>query len=121
MGLGQLTNLVDSVGKNADNLSTSKEEIMQQVSNRHTADMMSDSWMSKNVRPIAFFFAMFCQLLMVLGSAWLKFYDKEVDPWIIGQVGALLATTTGFYFTSRKGEKMAASCWRKTPKRNQKS
>ena len=107
--LNKVTDLVDSAGKNADNLTTSKEEVMQQVTTRHQTDMLSDSWLSKNIRPIAFIFALTCQFFLLIAVVWLGAYDKSVDPWIIGQVGTLMITTTSFYFNSRKGEKVAAT------------
>lgn len=98
-----ITNLVDVGGDVADKLTTTDEERQAELSKRHQTDMMSDSWLSKNVRPIAFIFAMACQLIIVVGSLF-----TTVDPWLVGQVGTILATTMGFYFSSRRAEKIAA-------------
>ena len=61
IGLGEVTNLVDTVGKHADELFESGEERQKALTERHNTDMMSDSWLSKNVRPIAFIFSLVCQ------------------------------------------------------------
>ena len=102
--IGQAIEAVDVVGKNIDKRTESSEERQAVLTERLKIDMLSDSWLSKNVRPIAFIFAMVCQLMIVIASV----SGIELDPWIIGQVGTLLATTTGFYFESRKREKTNA-------------
>ena len=102
--LDSVTSLVDSVGSNIDKNFESGEERQQQLSSRHTADMASDSWLSKNIRPITLIFLMVCQLTIILGML----YGATIDPWIIGQVGTLLFGAFGFYFNSKKGESMMA-------------
>ena len=101
--LKDVTKLVSTAGNIADDLIESGEERQTQLSSRHSVDMMSDSWLSKNVRPIAFIFAMLCQLIIVVASLF-----TDIDVWIVGQVGTILATTMGFYFSSRSSEKIAA-------------
>jgi len=102
--LKQATDIINAVGGNIDKLTESGEERQAVLTERLKIDMLSDSWLSKNVRPIAFIFAMVCQLMIVVASV----SGINLDPWIIGQVGTLLATTTGFYFESRKREKTNA-------------
>jgi len=102
--LKQATDIINAVGGNIDKLTESGEERQAVLTERLKIDMLSDSWLSKNVRPIAFIFAMVCQLMIVVASV----AGVGLDPWIIGQVGTLLATTTGFYFESRKREKTNA-------------
>lgn len=94
---------VKDAGAVADDLHYSGEERAAALNQRHQVDMNSDSWLSKNVRPIAFLFSLLMQAIIVIGSL----YGK-MDPWIVGQVGTLLLTTTGFYFQSRKAEKIAS-------------
>ncbi len=98
---------LDTVAKATDNLTTTNEEIQKEITQRHVTDMASTSWLSKNIRPIAFIFALVCQGALIGVALVYSWYGKEVDPWIVGQVGTLLTITTGFYFNSKKGEKIA--------------
>ena len=84
---GAATELVKGVGGVIDNLSTSKEEkleaerkikelilnheskIQEEVSNRWDSDMKSDSWLSKNVRPLVLIFLVTSTVLMVFIDA----------------------------------------------------
>ena len=77
------TKLVDSVGNVLDNVITSKEEklaaelkikelvaryesdIERNVTNRWVSDMASDSYLSKNVRPMMLIFLIVCTMLLV--------------------------------------------------------
>jgi Na+/H+-translocating membrane pyrophosphatase len=96
---GSIVDVADAV----DDLYEDEQERQQVLSDRHTVDMQSDSWLSKNIRPITLLFAMVCQLIVVIGSLFVV-----IDAWLVGQVGTLMATVIGFYFSSRKAEKLAA-------------
>jgi hypothetical protein len=60
--------VIDSVGSAVDRLVTSDEERLSlknelanfdtEITNRHAADMASDSWLSKNIRPLTLAFLM---------------------------------------------------------------
>jgi hypothetical protein len=81
------TELVKGVGDVIDNLHTSKEEklaaelkIKELISNyeiemeknitaRWEVDMKSDSWLSKNVRPVVLIFLVVCTMLMIFIDA----------------------------------------------------
>ena len=104
MRLPDLTKIVDRGGEIADNVTESGEERQQALTDRHRIDMVSDSWLSKNIRPIALLFSMFCQLLIILAY----YVGVEVDLAIISQVGLMLGSSMGFYFDSRRREKVAA-------------
>ena len=92
LGLGKLFSggageLVESVGGVLDNLTTSKEEKLeakrkmkqlisdyetkmeQNITDRWSADMNSDSWLSKNVRPLVLIFLVVCTMLMIFIDA----------------------------------------------------
>ena len=92
LGLGKLFSggageLVESVGGVLDNLTTSKEEKLeakrkmkqlisdyetkmeQNITDRWSADMNSDSWLSKNVRPLVLIFLVVCTVLMIFIDA----------------------------------------------------
>ncbi len=100
--LDSATELISSIGNAVDKNFESGEERQAALSSRHDSDMSSDSWLSKNIRPMTLIFLMICQTSIVFAS----FFDKAVDPWIIGQVGTLLFAAFGFYFNSKKGERM---------------
>lgn len=81
----------------------------QAVTDRHTADMTSDSWLSKNIRPITLIVMTACTLLFVFLSApasdaQIRAYELKLDL-----LAALDMMIFGFYFGSRGVEKVAAS------------
>ena len=59
--------IIDSVGKIADNLTTTREEEEGMRSNRHALDMASDSFLSKSIRPfvLIFLLLMFTALSLI--------------------------------------------------------
>ena len=76
---------------------------MEQISNRWNADMSSDSWLSKNVRPMMLIFltvSTWCLILMDSLNI-----DFGVGPEWIDLLKSLLITTYLAYFGSRGLEK----------------
>lgn len=113
--------LIKDVGNVLDNLTTSKEEIgkvkneiqkllldaeakmQQEVTSRWKADMTSDSWLSKNVRPLTLIFLVVTTMLLVIIDA--GFINFEVkDNWV-GLLELVLITVIGAYFGGRTFEK----------------
>ena len=109
------------MGNVLDNLTTSKEEIgevkneiqrllldaeakmQQEVTSRWKADMTSDSWLSKNVRPLTLIFLVVTTMLLVIIDA--GFINFEVkDNWV-GLLELVLITVIGAYFGGRTFEK----------------
>ena len=113
--------LVKDIGGVIDNLTTSKEEKLQakhklqellesaeikaqeQVTERWKADMASDSFLSKNIRPLVLIY------LTVVFSV-LSFFDGnigafKVDELYIPIFQSLLITVYGAYFVGRTWEK----------------
>jgi hypothetical protein len=81
---------------NADNIEA------QELTKRHTADMASDSWLSKNIRPMTLVFILFVYTVFGIGSA----FDMNVhQPYVelLGQWGMLIMS---FYFGGRTLEKI---------------
>ena len=103
-GIADATKLIDSIGDSIDKNIESGEERQQSLTDRHKVDMSSDSWLSKNIRPLTLIFLMVCQTA-IIGAA---IFGTIIDPWIVGQVGTLLFGAFGFYFNSKKGERMMA-------------
>ena len=119
---GGADKLVESVGGVLDNLSTSKEEkleakrkikelmvnhqveVEKNVSERWKADMNSDSWLSKNVRPLVLVFTIACTMLLVFidsGSIAFQVEEKWTDL-----LQLVLITIIGAYFGGRSVEKL---------------
>jgi len=72
------------------------------LTDRHKADMSSDSWLSKNIRPATLIFILVTYAIFGLMSAW----DIEVnEPYVelLGQWGMLIMS---FYFGGRTLEKI---------------
>ena len=115
-------NLVKSVGGVLDNLTTSKEEklaaelkikdmimgyeadMQKQVTERWKVDMNSDSWLSKNIRPLVLVFLVVSTILLIFidgGVISFKVEDKWTDL-----LQLVLITVIGAYFGGRSLEKV---------------
>ena len=74
-------------------------------STRHQNDMQSDSWMSKNIRPLTLVFLLgFYTIIAVLDSVGSLSFD--VKPAYISLLETLMMTAFGFYFVMRGVEKI---------------
>jgi len=125
--LGQIfssgaTELVKGVGGVIDNLHTSKEEKLEagqkikeliasyeiqmekEISSRWDADMKSDSWLSKNVRPMVLVFLIVCTMLLIFIDAGAISFD--VKDSYVDLLQLVLMTTIGAYFGGRSLEKV---------------
>ena len=72
---------------------------------RHETDMKSDSWMSKNIRPLTLIFLMgFYTIIAVTDSIGTLAFD--VKPAYISLLETLMMTAFGFYFVMRGAEKI---------------
>ena len=116
------TELIKGVGGVIDNLHTSKEEklaaeqkIKQLVSNyevemekniteRWKMDMQSDSWLSKNIRPLVLVFLVISTVLMIFIDAGAISFNVE-DKWT-DLLQLVLITVIGAYFGGRSLEKV---------------
>ncbi len=113
--------LVKSVGGVIDNLHTSKEEKLaaeakikaliteheakmeQNITDRWAADMNSDSWLSKNVRPLVLVFLVVSTVLMIFIDAGTINFTVEAKWTDLLQL--VLITVIGAYFGGRTMEK----------------
>ena len=116
---GDLIKNVDSL---VDNLTTTKEEKKQlsislkkvlldaqakmeaEISQRHANDMNSDSWLSKNVRPMTLVFVIVCTMLLIFIDAGIL--DFSVKNEFISLLSTTLIAIISFYFGSRGFEKI---------------
>ena len=81
---------------NADNIEA------QELTKRQEADMKSDSWLSKNIRPMTLVFILITYTAFGLMSAWdLEVNNNYVE--LLGQWGMLIMS---FYFGGRTLEKI---------------
>ena len=114
--------LVKGVGGVIDDLSPSDEErleakrkikeavlnyekaIQVEVSDRWRVDMESDSWLSKNIRPMVLIFLCVSTVLLIFIDA--GFMDFVVDNSWIDLLKVVLMTCIGAYFGGRSFEKV---------------
>ena len=114
--------LVKSVGGVIDNLTTSKEEKLEaerkiqdlivnhevemekNITERWKMDMQSDSWLSKNIRPLVLVFLVVSTVLMIFIDAGTINFVVE-DKWT-DLLQLVLITVIGAYFGGRSLEKV---------------
>lgn len=74
----------------------------QELTKRHESDMNSDSWLSKNIRPMTLVFILLTYTSFGLMSAWdIEVNNNYVE--LLGQWGMLIMS---FYFGGRTLEKI---------------
>jgi hypothetical protein len=118
---GGASKLVESVGGVLDNVITTDEEKLEakrklkevilsheaemerNITDRWQADMNSDSWLSKNVRPMVLIFLVVSTVLMIfIDAGTIKFTVEEKWTDLLQLV---LITVIGAYFGGRSLEK----------------
>ena len=119
---GGAADLVKGVGSVIDNLHTSGEEKLEaerkikelvanyevemekNITNRWQADLKSDSWLSKNVRPLVLIFLIVCTMLLIfIDAGAIKFNVKDS---YVDLLQLVLITVIGAYFGGRSLEKV---------------
>tara|TARA_R110002050_G_scaffold2385_5_gene13925 strand:+ start:471 stop:887 length:417 start_codon:yes stop_codon:yes gene_type:complete len=116
------TELVKEVGNVVDDLTTSDEErllakqkleqmifdfeskMQEEVTERWKADMQSDSWLSKNIRPLTLAFLVVATVLLIFIDA--GEIDFIVDANWKDLLQIVLITVIGAYFGGRSYEKI---------------
>ena len=116
------SDLVKSVGGVIDSLTTTEEEKMQaenqikdlimgyeaemqkQVTERWKMDMQSDSWLSKNIRPLVLIFLVVSTVLLVFIDAGVIAFEVKAS-WV-DLLQLVLITVIGAYFGGRSLEKV---------------
>ena len=116
------TELVKGIGGVVDNLHTSDEEKLEaeqkvkeliasyevqmekEISTRWNADMKSDSWLSKNVRPLVLVFLVIATVLLIFIDA--GAIDFTVEAKWTDLLQLVLITVIGAYFGGRSLEKV---------------
>ena len=118
---GGASKLVESVGGVLDNVITTKDEKLEakrklkelilsheaemerNITDRWKADMNSDSWLSKNVRPMILIFLVVSTVLMIFIDAGTIQFTVE-EKWT-DLLQLVLITVIGAYFGGRSLEK----------------
>ena len=119
---GGAADLVKGVGGVIDDLHTYEEEKMaaeqkikelianyevemeKNITSRWEADLKSDSWLSKNVRPMVLIFLIVCTMLLIcIDAGAIKFNVKDS---YIDLLQMVLITVIGAYFGGRSFEKV---------------
>ena len=119
---GGAADLVKNVGGVIDNLHTSKEEKLEAkqkmkelvsnyevemektITERWKVDMNSDSWLSKNIRPMVLIFLVVATVLMIFIDAGMLTFEVK-DTWV-DLLQLVLITVIGAYFGGRSLEKV---------------
>ena len=119
---GGAAELIKGVGGVIDNLHTSKEEKLEaerkikelmanyevemekNITSRWEADLKSDSWLSKNVRPLVMIFLIVCTMLLIFIDA--GALNFEVKSSWVDLLQLVLITVIGAYFGGRSLEKV---------------
>jgi len=119
---GGAAELVKGVGGVIDNLHTSGEEKLEaerkikelvanyqvemekNITSRWEADLKSDSWLSKNVRPLVLIFLIVCTMLLIFIDA--GALNFEVKSSWVDLLQLVLITVIGAYFGGRSLEKV---------------
>ena len=124
---GTVGTVIDSIGTAIDKLVTSDAEKLQlhnelakiqveaklreeelrlkyeeEISKRHQADMTSDSWLSKSIRPLTLIFILVMYSLLSISSGF-EFEVTEAYVKLLGEWGMLIMS---FYFGGRSIEKV---------------
>ena len=116
------TKLVEGIGGVLDELITSKDEKLaaelkikeliakhevemeKEISSRWSSDMKSDSWLSKNVRPMVLIFLVVSTVLLVFVDAGVIAFEVKAS-WV-DLLQLVLITVIGAYFGGRSLEKV---------------
>lgn len=85
-------------------ISNHELEIQKQVTSRWDSDMKSDSWLSKNVRPLVLVFLVVSTVLMIFIDAGVIAFNVE-EKWT-DLLQLVLITVIGAYFGGRSIEKI---------------
>ncbi len=77
---------------------------LKEISNRWSSDMKSDSWLSKNTRPLTLIYLTFASTILIIIDSFHTLFD--VDTAWVELLKTLLITVYVAYFGSRGAEKI---------------
>jgi hypothetical protein len=111
---GKVSDILKAIGNNKELTEVEKEMLvkeleqdvieMQEVTKRWQSDMLSDSWLSKNIRPLSLAFLTLTLFIYIILDSSLDAF--KIDQQWISLLGNLLMLVYGGYFGARTLEKI---------------
>ena len=111
---GKVSDILESIGNNKELTEVEKEMLvkeleqdvieMQEITKRWQSDMLSDSWLSKNIRPLSLAFLTLTLFIYIILDSSLQVF--KIDQQWISLLGNLLMLVYGGYFGARTLEKI---------------
>jgi len=111
---GKVSDILESIGNNKELTEVEKEMLvkeleqdvieMQEITKRWQSDMLSDSWLSKNIRPLSLAFLTLTLFIYIILDSALEGF--KIDQQWISLLGNLLMLVYGGYFGARTLEKI---------------
>jgi hypothetical protein len=80
-------------------------DLEKEITSRHKYDMQSDSWLSKNIRPLLTIFSLALYTLFAILDG--NVGEFNIANQYVDLLGQIVIMSLGFYFTSRGIEKTA--------------
>ena len=80
-------------------------DLEKEITSRHANDMASDSWLSKNIRPLLTIFSLVLYTLFAVTDG--NIGEFNIANQYVDLLGQIVIMSLGFYFTSRGIEKTA--------------
>ena len=111
---GKVSDILKSIGNSKELTAVEKEMLvkeleqdvieMQEITKRWQSDMLSDSWLSKNIRPLSLAFLTLTLFIYIILDS--SFDTFKIDQQWISLLGNLLMLVYGGYFGARTLEKI---------------
>ena len=111
---GKVSDILKSIGNSKELTEAEKEMLvkeleqdvieMQEITKRWQSDMLSDSWLSKNIRPLSLAFLTLTLFIYIILDS--SFDTFKIDQQWISLLGNLLMLVYGGYFGARTLEKI---------------
>jgi len=111
---GKVSDILNAIGSSKELTAVEKEMLvkeleqdvieMQEITKRWQSDMLSDSWLSKNIRPLSLAFLTLTLFIYIILDSALEGF-KIASEWV-SLLGNLLMLVYGGYFGARTLEKI---------------
>ena len=111
---GKVSDILRAIGSNKELTAVEKEMLvkeleqdvieMQEITKRWQSDMSSDSWLSKNIRPLSLAFLTLTLFIYIILDSALEGF--KIDSEWVSLLGNLLMLVYGGYFGARTLEKI---------------
>ena len=111
---GKVSGIIEAIGSSKELTAIEKEMLvkeleqdvieMQEVTKRWESDMTSDSWLSKNIRPLSLAFLTLTLFIYIILDSALEGF--KIDSEWVSLLGNLLMLVYGGYFGARTLEKI---------------